>query len=128
MSSLPLTVSTVLASKLSTNDKTINTEIVIKRYEDKVFIIISQGNHKIGTLLQGCLEDHEDGSKSFSSITLLGKRDDATQNVYLKHLVEFFNTSSDTTVLLAIHLMEGVGTAELFQSIISFIKKSCSTW
>ena len=57
MSSLPLTVSTVLASKLSTNDnKTINTEIVIKRYEDKVFIIISQGNHKIGTLLQGCLE------------------------------------------------------------------------
>jgi hypothetical protein len=126
MSSLPLTVSTVLASKLSTNEnKTINTEIVIKRYEDKVFIIISQGNHKIGTLLQGCLEDHEDGSKSFSSITLLGKRDDPIHNVYLKHLVEFF---SDTTVLLAIHLTEeGVGT-ELFQSIISFIKKSCSTW
>lgn len=123
---LPLTVSTVIEDVASK----IKTTVIVKRYTDKIFVIISQ-DRKAGTLMQGWMQDNDEyGNLSPTSVTtLIGMRDRPEYNVYLKHLVEFFNKSNnDTIVLLSIHLtFDGVGP-DVFSSIMTFIKTSCSTW
>ena len=130
LSSFPLTVSTTLEHKVKethnhNDSKVIKTEIICKKYNDKILIIVSQGD-VIGTMMEGFMEAHSDGSMTFSSVTLIGKRDDPLQQLYLKQLVEVFNKSNKIPVLLGINLLyEG---SDVFQSVISFIKQACSTW
>ena len=128
MSSFPITVQTTLEHEVKdSNDdiKTIKTTIICKRYDDKILVIISQGDI-MGTMMEGFMIDHDDNSKTFSSVTLLGRRDDVLLLVYLKQLVEFFNKSHNISVLLGINLL--YEERNIFQSVISFIKQSCSTW
>ena len=76
------------------------------------------------------MEDHFEGSsgKNFSSQTLLGKRDDPLYNTYLKHLVEFFNSTIEINVVLCISLTTQGRDQICFQEIINFIKYSCKEW
>lgn len=108
------------------------TEVMIQLFSDRIFIVISQRAGKLGTLLQ-CTHEHSviDNSHSYHVETLLGKRDDAQSEVYIRQITERIvklgqgGTTECPPILLGIALKPlGKGSdlnagKEMFHSIIN---------
>ena len=65
------------------------TEILLQLFSDRIFIVITQRDGKLGTLLQ-CTHAYSeiDNSHTYHVETLLGKRDDSLSEVYVRQITE----------------------------------------
>ena len=98
------------------------TEIVLQLFSDRIFIVITQRDGKLGTLLQ-CTHAYSeiDNSHTYHVETLLGKRDDSLSEVYVRQITERImklgNGIDCPPVLLGIALVEA-SSQEIFHKII----------
>ena len=75
--------------------------------------------------MEGYMEEDLGGlQKSFSSVTLLRKRDEPLYNTYLKQLVEFLGRN----VVLGISLKPEGCSSDVFKEVMQFIRSSLNTW
>jgi len=112
--SIPTTVQKTIQTSQSTT-----TELLVQLFSDRIFIVISQRAGKLGTLLQ-CKHEHSviDNSNTYHIETLLGKRDDALSEVYVRQIMERIvklggginnDDSQCPPILLGIALKEATG-------------------
>jgi len=79
----------------------IKTEIILTRFGDRIFIIITQLG-KIGTVIEATKESvlENEGTSTFSVDVLLGKRDEESLiQLYARQLIELISKTSKTTIL-----------------------------
>lgn len=67
-------------------------DIVFNEYDDRYFVIITQMN-KIGTLVEASAEDSilREGALTYTTSTLIGKRDDMLIDVYARHILDILH-------------------------------------
>eukprot|EP00742_Colponemidia_sp_Colp-10_P009730 GILJ01010640.1.p1 GENE.GILJ01010640.1~~GILJ01010640.1.p1 ORF type:complete len:248 (+),score=23.72 GILJ01010640.1:28-744(+) len=82
-----------------------HTDILITPFQDKIFIVITQ-LAKIGTMILARKEGEEEGPTSFSTTTVLGKRDEEVLSVYARALIGLISQSSPKALLLGISLKD----------------------
>eukprot|EP00743_Colponemidia_sp_Colp-15_P005293 GILK01005692.1.p1 GENE.GILK01005692.1~~GILK01005692.1.p1 ORF type:complete len:250 (+),score=26.22 GILK01005692.1:40-750(+) len=82
-----------------------HTDILITPFQDKIFIVITQ-LAKIGTLILARKEGEEEGPVSFSTTTVLGKRDEEVLSVYARALIGLISQTSPKSLLLGISLKD----------------------
>lgn len=69
--------------------KSIPTDVMIQLFADRISIIVTQMNGRVGTLLSVSVEDSViDMSRTYNISTLLGRRDDAMVDVLARQVAE----------------------------------------
>ena len=73
----------------SYNIENIHTDLVVQIYADRIIILISQLDGKIGTYLTSSVEESIiDGSTTYHISSLLGTRDDPLLDIYARQITE----------------------------------------
>lgn len=67
----------------------IQTDIMVQLFSDRIFLSVTQLSGKLGSLLSVSVEDSViDNSRTYNVSTLLGRRDDATSEVMGRQIAE----------------------------------------
>ena len=69
--------------------QSIQTDIMVQLFSDRIFLSVTQLSGKLGSLLSVSVEDSViDNSRTYNVSTLLGRRDDATSEVMGRQIAE----------------------------------------
>lgn len=69
--------------------QSIQTDIMVQLFSDRIFLSVTQLSGKLGSLLSVSVEDSViDNSRTYNVSTLLGRRDDATSEVMGRQMAE----------------------------------------
>ena len=120
---------TIIRSYIINN---VQTEFIIQRFAERVFIGISQLEGKIGTYISSSVEySMIDNSTTYHLSTLLGKRDDLLE-VYARQISERIYYSDhqkqqlagaeSLPLLIGIALKKGSDSGDMFKEIINTTK------
>lgn len=114
-SSLPTTVMRVITEP--------HTDLLVSVFQDRVQILISQIEGKIGTMLSVTHEFSQiDNSHTYHIQNLLGKRDDPLDSVYARQIMERIVNLGDgyycPPLLVGINLIVGKSSPEDFRKIV----------
>jgi hypothetical protein len=115
----PSTIPATASKKLQDN----KTDILVTLFSDRIQVLVSQKEGKIGTLLSCTHEFSQiDNSHTYQVETLLGNREDTLSNVYARQITERIVKMGDGVncppVLLGITLQTETSSHEEFQLIV----------
>ena len=115
----PSTIPATASKKLQDNI----TDILVTLFSDRIQILVSQKEGKIGTLLSCTHEFSQiDNSHTYHIETLLGNREDTLSNVYARQITERIVKIGDGVncppILLGITLQNVKSSHEEFQLIV----------
>ena len=69
--------------------RSVQTDIMVQLFSDRIFLSVTQLSGKLGSLLSVSVEDSViDNSRTYNVSTLLGRRDDATSEVMGRQIAE----------------------------------------
>jgi hypothetical protein len=115
----PSTIPATASKKLKDN----KTDILVTLFSDRIQVLVSQKEGKIGTLLSCTHEFSQiDNSHTYQVETLLGNREDTLSNVYARQITERIVKMGDGVncppILLGITLQTEKSSHEEFQLIV----------
>lgn len=112
--------------------ESIHTEFILSSFSDHLFFVITQYD-KLGTIvskecvinqkLRATVDVTPDGDKTFSVLTLLGKKEE-TLEVYARRIIEVTSKKSSKPLVLSIALKKPTPTT--FKEVVVCIEKNIS--